>query len=395
MRVCLFTSVYALSEDDRNGCFLVETANRLRRRGHEVEVLAPSYEGCPSHTVQGVRVHRFRYFPRRWENLTHFQGAPNRIRNPFYLIVAAFYVCAGLAAAVRLCRRSRFDLVHVHWPFPHGIWGYGVWRLGRTPVVLNFHGAELLLAGRFPFVRFFLRHATRYAKKIICNSTYTAGQVARLTDKPVTVIPYGCTVTPRPARRDPGKEEKEILFVGRLIRRKGLDVLIRALPRVLEHLAVRLHVVCDGPMAGEWRALADSLGIGDRVVFHGVVSNEDLESRYASADVFVLPAIVDDRGDTEGLGIVLIEAITFGVPVVASRVGGIGDIVRDGETGLLVTEKDPEALASAVVRILTDPDLGRRLVAAGQEHIRTVFDWDRITERLIDVYARAIDAGSD
>lgn len=384
------TSVYALSENDRNGCFLVESVRRVVAEGHEVHVLAPSFEGRADHTVEGVPVHRFRYFFKRWENLTHFEGAPNRIRNPLYLIVAAFYVLSGLWHAVRLCRRERFDVIHVHWPFPHGIWGYFAGKLSGAPVVLTFHGAELLLTRRFSFVKYFLRHATKHARDIICNSSYTARQAARFTDKPIEVIPYGATVEASVPERDRERPVKEILFAGRLIRRKGLDVLIRALPRIAAEVPVKLHVVSDGPMAGEWKALARQLGVEKDVVFHGIVSNERLKARYGSADVFVLPAVVDDRGDTEGLGIVLIEAISFGVPVVASEVGGIVDIVKHEETGLLVPEKDPEALADAVCRVLKDPELSRRLVRGGLAHVRAYFGWTNITTRLTNVYKQAI-----
>jgi len=93
MKVCLMTSVYALSESDRNGSFLVESTRYLKERGHEVKVFAPSYEGLGDHQIEGVDVHRFRYFFKKFENLTHGQGAPNRIRNPIYLFVAFFIFC--------------------------------------------------------------------------------------------------------------------------------------------------------------------------------------------------------------------------------------------------------------------------------------------------------------
>lgn len=386
MKICVMTSVYAFSDTNRNGSFLVESTKHLVARGHEVHVFAPSYEGLASHSVHGVPVYRFRYFFRRWEHLTHGQGAPNRIRNPLYLGIALCYVVSGLIHACRFCRRQRFDVIHVHWPFPHGLWGYAAGTWSRTPVVLTFHGAELLLSRRFKFVTYFLRHAAKHAKHLFCNSTYTARQVGALTDQPVEVLPFGCTVDARPAEKDPGKAVKDILFVGRLIRRKGLDTLLQALPRIGGQIPVTLHVVGDGPMAEAWRTLARRLGVESKVVFHGVLSNAELERRYSSADVFVLPAIVDDRGDTEGLGVVLIEALSFGVPVVASDVGGIGDIVIHDRTGLLVPAGDVEALAQAVHQILAQPDRSKQLAEEGLKHVQRYFDWRNITERLIDAY---------
>jgi len=390
MRICVMTSVYALSETDRNGSFLVESTRHLAHHGHDVRVFAPSYEGCADHIVQGVPVYRFRYFFRRWENLTHGQGAPHRIRNPFYLFVAFFYILAGLIHAARFCRREAFDVIHVHWPFPHGLWGYIAGRMRGAPMVLNFHGAEILLSRRFSFVKYFLRHAAKHARGIICNSTYTATEVSKLIDKPTHVIPFGCTVQPRPSMKDHSRDVKEILFAGRLIPRKGVDILIRAVPLIHQKVPVRLHVVGDGPMAKPWKDLTRQMELDSTILFHGVIENSELEKRYASADVFVLPALVDDHGDTEGLGVVLIEALSFGTPVVASNVGGIPDIVIQNETGLLVPPEDPESLAQAVIHVLMDTDLSNRLAEAGLKHVQTYFNWDRITRMITDVYKQAV-----
>jgi len=389
VKVLVITSVYALSETDRNGSFLVESNRHLVQRGHGVEVLAPSYEGSPSHEVEGIQVHRFRYFPRRYENLTHGVGAPNRIREVRYLFIALFYIVAGLFATIRLCRRRDFDVIHVHWPFPHGIWGYAAKRLTGIPMVLTFHGAELLLARKFFFVKYFLRHAVRHADKVICNSNYTRGELHRLTACSALVIPMGTTIATHPVAPTRDKPTKDILFAGRFIRRKGVDILLRAIPEIRQRANVHLHLVGGGHMELPWQEMAASLGLTDEVTFHGVVSNERLAELYAQADVFVLPAIVDDRGDTEGLGVVLVEALAFRTPVVASAVGGIPDVVIDEKTGLLVREKDPAALAAAVTRLLLNPVLADRLAAAGLRHAQSYFDWNRITALVVDTYRAA------
>jgi glycosyltransferase involved in cell wall biosynthesis len=390
MKVCLITSSYKLGPGDASVPFLVENVRRLVERGATVHIFAPSYEGCPSGLVDGVPVHRFRYFFKCWENLTHRQGAPNRIRNPLYLVVALFYILFGLLALVRFCRRHRFDVLHVHWPFPHGLWGYAASRVSGTPMVLTFHGAELLLCRRFPFVRFFLRHALKHARGVICNSTYTAGEVAKLTDKPVQVIPFGCTVDARPAAKDPHKPVKDVLFAGRLIARKGVRYLVEAVPLLEREGPVHVHVVGDGDQMPALRQQVQELGVGDRVTLHGTVSARELERHYAQADVFVLPAIVDEYGDTEGLGVVLVEALGFKTPVVASNVGGIPDVIRDGRTGLLVPEKDLAALARAVGRLLRDRALAESLAEEGLRHARDYFDWDQITASQFRFYEATV-----
>ncbi|GAA3915318.1 glycosyltransferase family 4 protein [Litoribacillus peritrichatus] len=390
MKLCLFTSVYAMSDIDKHAAFLVESNKHLMSRGHEIHVLAPSYEGLKSHTVRGVKVHRFRYFFKRWEHLTHTEGAPNRVGNPFYLFVAVFYVLAGLIAAIRLCRKEKFDLVHVHWPFPHGVWGVAVKWLTGTPIAFVFHGAELLLAKRFFFVEPCLKFFIRRASALMCNSNFTAGQLRKITDKPIDIIPYGCSVNARDDIEKPKNIKKKLLFVGRIIERKGLPFLLQAIPLVNEKVEVHLDIVGLGKAKEECERLAQALNIEDQVTFHGFVEDDELEQMYADADVFVLPSVVDNKGDTEGLGVVLVEALSFKTPVVASDVGGISDVIINEKTGLLVEERSAESLASAIVKILTDETLAATVVDQGLKHAQHYFSWQRIVEKVDSVSQRVI-----
>ena len=124
------------------------------------------------------------------------------------------------------------------------------------------------------------------------------------------------------------------------------------------------------------------------IIFTGKLSPEDLANEYKTANVFVLPAIVDHKGDTEGLGVVLIEAMELGLPIVASNVGGIPDVVVDGKSGILVPEKDPVALADAFKRLEADATLIQKLLAGARKRIEECFTWDGIIERQIEVYKR-------
>ena len=122
--------------------------------------------------------------------------------------------------------------------------------------------------------------------------------------------------------------------------------------------------------------------------FTGKLSPEALANEYRTANVFTLPAIVDSKGDTEGLGVVLIEAMELGLPIVASNVGGIPDVVVDSTSGILVPEKDPVALANAFKQLAADPELIKRLLAGSQKRIAECFTWGKIVERQIAVYEK-------
>jgi glycosyltransferase involved in cell wall biosynthesis len=144
--------------------------------------------------------------------------------------------------------------------------------------------------------------------------------------------------------------------------------------------------VGEGAIRGELTRLAESCGVSDCVTFRGRVDDAALAELYARCDCFVLPAIVDAGGDTEGLGVVLLEAMSYRKPVIATRVGGIPDIVIDGQTGLLVEEKDPAGLAQAIRRVLDDPELAVRLGWAGAMCVQERCGWDRIVDAIEALY---------
>ena len=371
--------------------WLRESIKHIADRGHEVTVLAPSYRGLRSHTIDGVPVRRFRYAPSPWETLTHEHGAPNKLANRWIQLLGIPYVASGSIAAARLVRREQFDVIHSHWPFPHGAIAAAARRFGTAPIIAHCYGAEFALARRKAWVQPLLRAALESSDRIICISSYTANEVKVLCGLDAEVIPYGTTVEVKPSRRsEPRDGPKRILFTGRLIQRKGVEYLIRAIPLILKQQPVELKITGDGDQRARLEALTSQLDLNDVVEFLGFVDNSTLDRYYQGCDVYVNPSIIDDRGDTEGLGVGPIEAFAHGKPVVASAVGGIPDVVRDRITGLLVPEKSPAQLAAAILELLQKPDYAQQLARNGLDYAREQFHWDRITAAIENVYREAI-----
>lgn len=390
MKILYIVTAYERHEDDVITPWLVETIRRLRGHGVDVEVLAPSYRGLPSQTRDGVRVHRFRYAPAPLEHLTHDQTAPDRIRSrPAYLALVPGYVAAGSLAAARIARREGFDAVHVHWPMPHALLGFAARFAAGVPVICTFHGVELTWTLRqlrplTPLLRWIIRRADA----VTANSTYTADMIRALDDREVHRIAFGSAVdVMAPGTSGPGEKERfSLLFVGRLVERKGVRYLLDALAQVRGRVPVELRIVGDGPLRAALGEQARGAGVADIVTFEGFVDDATLRAHYRGCDALALPAVVDEKGDTEGLGVVLIEALAHGKPAVASRTGGIVDIVKDGETGLLVEPGDAGALADAIVRLAECPELRARLGAQGRSLVRDEFSWETVIPRLKELY---------
>jgi len=271
----------------------------------------------------------------------------------------------------------------VHWPLPHALFGW-VARAARrrTRIIMQFYSIELRWVNeRIAVLRGFLRRAIRTADRVVAISTSTAREVTALagSDVPVEVIPYAVEMPAHPAVRD----QATILYVGRLVERKGVAYLIDAAALVPQ---AKIVIIGDGPEREALEARATERGVTDRVSFRGWVTPEELDRAYASATAFALPAVVDKRGDTEGLGMVLMEAMSYRVPVVTTALGGITDIVDDGKTGVIVPPNDATALAGALRRLIGDRALAEQLGVDGQLAVERRFSWARIIDQFAALY---------
>jgi glycosyltransferase involved in cell wall biosynthesis len=391
MRVLCIATAYPRHEGDHVTPWLPQLIHRLRARDIDVEVLTSAYRGLGDQTVDGVRVHRFRYAPASLEHLTHDRSAPAQLkRAPALAALVPAYVARGRAAAERLALTRRFDLVHVLWPMPHAILGAAAKRAGQLPLVSTFFGSELAWRGVLrtalaPAVR----AAVRASDRVTAISRYTAGLLRRLVpDATVQVIPIGAAVEPPSPEPGAGNGGPlELLYVGRLTRRKGVQVLLDALAAAPSGAV--LHVVGEGPERPNLELRAAELGVAARVRLHGFVSRDELVRRYRACDALVLPSLSGVQGDVEGLGIPAIEALGFGKPVIASRVGGIGEIVDDGATGILVPPGDAPAIARAIAALDADRALAEAMGKRGREHVQRTFAWTPILDALVEVYASA------
>jgi glycosyltransferase involved in cell wall biosynthesis len=387
MKVLHIVSAYPRFEGDVITPWLVETVKRLKEQGVEITIFAPSYKGLSNQMIFGIPVVRFRYFFKRWENLTHEETAPDRVsRSFFYKLLVPFYVISGTLKIVFLCRRERFDVIQVHWPVPHTIFGYTGKIVSKARLILSFYGVELRwVKKKMPILRSFLKWSLNRADLVTCISTHTKDEILELTSKPACIIPFGAGLEITAKEASPASPP-EILFVGRLVERKGVKYLIDAFRLLAQDIDCCLYIVGDGPEKPNLETQVQKMGLQNKVVLTGQIPEKDLQKRYQSCSVFVLPAITDSKGDTEGLGVVLIEALTYKRPVVASRVGGIVDIVEDGRTGLLVPEKDSQALGHALRKLLSDQKLAQRLAEQGYKYVKEKFAWDKIIGQVLEAY---------
>lgn len=402
MKILYIATAFPRNESDVITPWLVETIRLLREQGEDVAVFTSSYRGLGNQTISGIPVVRFRYFPRKWENLTHDETAVDRVKKGLLnKVKAVCYIICGSLAVWRHCRSHRYDIIHVHWPLPHYLFGWFAVRTHRAPILISFHGAEVMAVRHgMKLLRPFLRWAIKSAAAVTANSSHTVKAIQEIYDRPVNIIPYGTTagessgLGKRSELSDNSVMSRagRLLFAGRLVERKGVPYLIEAVALLARDLPVHLDIVGTGPDEPMLRRLVAERKLEQVITFRGFVPSSELESLYRNCDVFVLPAVIDSKGDTEGLGVVIIDAMSHRKPVVASGIGGIVDLVIHDKTGLQVPPADSSALAEALRRVLTDEDLARRLGDAGYEHVQRNYSWPAIIRRLQEVYRRVLAA---
>ncbi|MDJ0952213.1 MAG: glycosyltransferase [Acidimicrobiia bacterium] len=377
-RVLLITSNFPRWPGDATTPFVLNLAVDLQKEGWQVDVLAPHAPGAKRReTMNGIDVRRFRYLlPESQQTVCYGGGAliNLRERRSNWLKVPAL-VLAEMAVTTWRLLRGRYDIVNAHWLLPQGFVGAVAGRLTRTPMVATVHGGDVFdlrgsTLGRFK------RWAIKRARVVTVNSTATAA-ATRAIEPTATIakIPMGVESRAADAGQVDAIRHRHrvgagplVVFVGRLVAEKGVADLIEAMPVVRNAApAAKLLVVGSGQDESAFVALSEDLGLGDSVVFTGWVDPAEVPAYMAAADVFAGPSKRSASGWEEGLGLVFLEAMMAGTPVVATRTGGIPVIVRNERTGLLVAEGSPDQLAAAILRLHTNPTLRSQLVAGGKD----------------------------
>jgi len=403
-RLLCLTSNFPRWAGDSTTPFILHLARDLQALGWQVDVLAPHAPGTATREVlDGVLVERFRYlWPDSWETVCYQGGALiNLRRNRVNLAKLPALVMAEWTATLGRLARRRYDLLHSHWILPQGFTGALAARPLKIPHVLSVHGGDVF-ALRGPWLTRCKRFALRHVDAVTVNSSVTQQAVETIAGPLPALqrIPMGVTVTPV-ARTDLAAlrvresfrrgDGPLLVFVGRLVEEKGVEDLLHAVRLLLPDLPdTTALVVGEGQDRPALQTLTEALKLAGRVHFTGWVAPEEIGGYLAAGDVFVGPSRQGRDGWVEAQGLSFIEAMVAAIPVVATRVGGIVDSVRDGETGLLVAERSPAAIAAAVRRLMADPALVERLRRQGHALATAAFSrpasaaaFERLFEELL------------
>lgn len=397
MRVCILTTSFPLYKGITIGTHVIEQARHLVKAGVEVLVIAPHHQGAPRYEfVDGISVYRYRYmWPEKLQTLCYGAGIPANLKSSLWAkIQLPFLLLMIFLNTLKLARES--DLIHAHWTLS-GLAGVLSGKLMKKPVIVMLHHGISSLKGK-PVIRFVLEHADH----VICNSSYTKAKVldaTRLED--CMVIPPGVDIQRFRPDADLSYFNKKtqdipercpiILSLGRFIELKGFNYLIDAMGLLDCEPEPYLIIGGRGHLEEKLRRQVQDNGLINKVKFAGNIPFDNIHQYHAAADLFILPSVVDQDGNTEGLGVVLLEALACGTPCIASNVGGIPDIIKDGINGFLVGPGNSRELAGRITQLISDDKLRISMGEQGRLFVEKHFAWQEKASDLIRLYQDVIE----
>lgn len=376
-KLLVTASTFPRWEGDTEPRFVLDLCKCMAER-FDITVLVPWAPGAREREIlEGVEVIRYHYFPvHKWETLCYPGAIVPRIKEKKIRIMLVPFLF--MALYYQLFRRlSSYDIVHAHWIIPQGI----VQSLFRKPYIVTGHGGDVTSLNKGIMRKLKIRCLKRAQHVTVVSDDLKMRVNDLVPGLEPSVISMGVD-TSKFGRQYAvenyfGQNGKEVvLFVGRLAEKKGVTYLIEA----MKAIDAVLVIAGDGPL--KETLMEQARDQGDKIRFIGAQTHDQLKIMYASADVFAAPFITAADGDKEGLSVVVLEALASGLPIVASGVGGVGELLDDRETALLCEEKSIEQLKESILEVLQDGELAARLRENGAELVKQ-YDYKEIAVKYV------------
>jgi N-acetyl-alpha-D-glucosaminyl L-malate synthase BshA len=371
---------------DYYGSFVFDETKSLIDKGFEVHVITQHNQNTPyEEMMEGVYVHRFMWLePKEFRALVHFRGIKDYLRILTYLISLFFKL-------IRICYKYKINLIHAHSTIPTGFIAVIVSKIFRIPSFITAHGMDINNFENNPSIKPLISFSLNNCDKAIAVSADLAEKMKQfgVNENKIMVLRNAVDINRfKPInnkifREKYGisKNEVLIIFVGYLDTFKGVFELINAFCRITKkYQNVKLLIVGGGPKREELGIKVSDLGLSKFIIFTGKVSQEMIQEYYQMADIFVLPS------HTEGLPLVVVEAMSCGLPVVVSNVGGSPEIVKNGENGFLVSPGNEKDLFTKLEILVSHDELRNEFGKKSLEIINEEFKIEKKAEKLIELY---------
>ncbi|UCE75376.1 MAG: glycosyltransferase family 4 protein [Methanomassiliicoccales archaeon] len=382
MKVCTVSTSFPRYKNDYSGSFVFDLAKAMVEQGAEIDVITLYYPGSKKFEIMnGIRVHRFQYWsPSRYQKLATESGIATDLKsNIIARIQLPFLLLFFLLKTHKISKSC--DIIHAHFTLS-GLAAVFSQRIGRKRIILTCHGSDINYIPESGMVRTISIHTLEKVNKIITVSYALKNKIVDLgiSQDKIVIIPNSVD-TKRFSPRRTKSNGFEILWAGRMVREKGLEYLFQAMIEVIDKIPdVKLILIGDGEQRKYLEKLAVKIGIRDNLHFVGIKEHSAMPDYMAQAKLFVLPSL------SEGMPLTLLEAMSSGIPIVATKVGGIPEVVKNGENGILVPPGDSKELSKAILRLMENKTLSDELGKNARKLIIDKYSLDSAARKTMKVY---------
>lgn len=395
MRLLVLTTTFPRYKNDTTPSFVLELSREIKKRGFEVIVLAPHHKNSKFfEDIWGIKVYRFPYFfPLSLQKLCYEGGIMRNIRKSFLakLEVPLFFI-SYFYFTYKLIKKLKIDIIHSHWIIPSGLIGAFFKKFIKVRHLTTAHAIDVYTLEKLPFRQILTEFIYNNSDYIICVSNLLKEKILKIlknkgipAKEKIFVKPMGMKI-PFIKREKRKKEKFNILFLGRFVEKKGIKYLLYALKKVINvYNNVNLNLGGTGPLEKELKNLVKELNLENYVNFLGWVERERIPEILKESDLLVVPSIITKEGDTEGVPTVILEAMGAGVPVIASDVGGIRDVIKNGVNGLLVPPEEIDTLKDAIITLIENEELRGKIIKEGLDFVQN-YDWEKIGNFYVSLF---------
>ncbi len=403
LKIATLTHTYPRFTHDINAPFVEQLMERIAELGNEVSVLTafdPAWNRCPGDHVVDLRTYKY-----IWPDSLHILGYSRTIEGNVrfrkrVLALSPLLFLGAFRAFRKLVRKTRPEVLHAHWILPNGFIAGLVSRLTGIPLLIQLHGSDVFTAEKNPLFRRMARFAGKQAAYIVSPSPDLRDRLGALgiDRKKIGIVPNTvesdfCAgvseedVASLRKRLDVPEGNRIVLAMGRMVHVKGFEYLLDAFSRIAKEFPdVTLVLAGGGVLYKDMRHRAEALGIGERVIMPGPASRDEVPVYFRAAEIFVVPSVKHESGAVDGLPVVIPEAMAAGLPIIASTVGGIPVLVREGENGILVPQRDPASLSEALQRLLSDRERCRACGERARNIVECSVNYTAVAKHFIRLY---------
>ncbi len=397
-KVLVTATTFPRWRNDTTPTFVYDLSERLSSK-YKIIVLAPHDKGAKKFERMGnLEVMRFAYFkPEKLQRLCYNGGMlPNMKKSFLATIQMPMLIISEFFSSYKIIKKENIEMIHAHWILPQGFIGIFLKKIFNIPLLVTIHGSDL-----FPLKNKFFRIMQEFVIKnavyITVNSPAAKNELLKRFPhykNKIKIIPMGIDTKlfKKKELKKPVKYSKNklVLFVGRLSDQKGLQYLIDSMDYILQQEPkTKLLIIGEGAYKKTLNEKIISKSLQNNIEFLGALPHKDIAYYYNIADIFVMPSISNKTG-TEALGLTLLEAMSSGCAVIGTNVGGIPYIIKDGNNGLLVEQKNSNELAKAIITLLKDTKKSEKLAKNAAEFVRKKYSLGKVAKDFIKVYENVL-----